>query len=52
MPQTNKEKQALIKIRRANLGIYPRKMWLTDNELLQVKDHLAALRSKTPNKPR
>ena len=50
MPQTNKEKKALLNSRRAKLGLKRKEFWLTDSEHSQMKDHLARLRSKTPNK--
>lgn len=50
MPQTNKEKKALLNKRRAKLGLKRKEFWLTDSETSQIKDHLEILRSKTPNK--
>lgn len=44
MAQTNSEKQAALRLRRANLGLKRKEFWLTDDEYKELVQFLAELR--------
>ena len=46
MPQSNREKKALLKKRRAKLGLIRKEFWLNEKETVAVKDFIINLRKQ------